>query len=153
MTPELYDDLERDEGLRLIAYCDTQGLWTIGYGHRPAAPGQTWTQQEARDAFYQDVARTVSALDAEIPWWRTLDDVRQDVVCEMAFNLGVGVPPCPAHPEGTGLQAFVNTLHFMVTKDYSRAASAMLASKWATQVHDRAIRLAFMMKTGARPAV
>ena len=152
MTPQLFADLERDEALRLVAYQDTVGRWTIGYGHAEGVKeGDRWTYNEAIDALHEDVAKAVAELDAELPWWRNLDDVRQDVMAELAFNMGVGVAPCPAHPNGTGLQEFVNTLHFIATKDFARASANLLLSKWATQVGARATRLAAMLKTGVRP--
>jgi lysozyme len=151
MTPQVFDDLMRDEGLRLTAYQDTRGNWTIGYGHTPAVEGERWTVNEAIDTLHEDVAKAVRDLDAKLPWWRTLSDVRQDVMAELAFNMGVGVAPCPEHPEGTGLQEFVNALHAMQTGNWSMASAGLLASRWASQVGARATRLAAMMKTGQRP--
>src|SRR5271170_6538099 len=102
-TPLLLADLRRDEGCRLTAYTDTVGVLTIGYGHTgdDVTPGMTWTQAEAAETLAQDVADTEAQLDGALPWWRTLNDVRQDCLAEMAFNLGVA-----------GLMGFHNTLAF-----------------------------------------
>lgn len=133
----LIADLERDEGLRLSAYQDTVGVWTVGYGHAYVHPGTVWTQAQADAMLRADVAHTEAALDAQLPWWRTLDDIRQDVVCEMAFNMGV-----------TTLCQFHNTLAAIKAGQWAQAAAGMLASHWAKQVHHRADRLAEQMLTG-----
>jgi len=140
-TPFLIDDLESDEGLRLHAYQDSVGVWTIGWGHTgpEVLPGLTWTSDEAHDGLVADIARTQNQLDARLPWWRTLNDVRQDVIVELAFNLGVG-----------GLLTFHNTLAAVQAGNWQLAASDMLLSKWAKQVGERAMRLANLMEFGHR---
>ena len=140
MTPQLFDDLKRDEGLRLTAYKDTVGVWTIGYGHAHVAPATVWTQAQADSQLHVDVARAVADLDSALGWWRDLDDVRQDVMAELAFNMGIGT-----------LLEFRNTLGAVQRGDYAAAADGMAASLWARQVGARALRLAAMMRTGARP--
>ncbi len=138
-TPLIIDDLKRDEGCRLHAYQDTLGIWTIGYGHAHVNPGTVWTQDEADSALAADVANVIHTLDARLSWWRKLDDVRQDVMAEMCFNMGF-----------ESLLGFKNTLAFIEAGNYGAASGGMLASKWASQVGARAERLAHMMKTGSR---
>ena len=139
MTPQLVDDLKRDEGLRLAAYRDTRGIWTIGFGHAGVAPGAVWTLDKANAQLAADIAGMAAGLDRALPWWRGLEDVRQDVLCEMAFNLGV-----------EGLLGFAGALRSVRAGDYAMASAQMLLSAWASQVGARARRLAAMMKTGAR---
>ncbi len=55
----------------------------------------------------------------------------------MCFNLGLG-----------GLLGFKETLHLIQSGQYVLAADAMLESKWAAQVKQRAVRLANMMRSG-----
>ena len=141
MTPILLKDLERDEGLRLAAYQDGGGRWTIGYGHAEGvAEGDIWTEDQAMSALHLDVAAAATQLDKALPWWRSLDDVRQDVMAELAFNMGIGT-----------LSTFHGTLGFIRERDFHQASVALLMSRWASQVGERATRLAAMMKTGARP--
>jgi lysozyme len=139
-TPFLISDLKRDEGLRLAAYQDSVGVWTIGYGHTPATPGGTWTQAQAEQALGDDIATAEAGLDKAAPWWRTLDDVRQDVLAEMAFNLGVA-----------GLLEFKVMLADVRAGAFGLAAAAMLMSQWADQVGERAMRLSILLEKGARP--
>jgi len=138
-TPLLISDLKRDEGLRLQAYPDTRGVWTIGYGHTPAVEGAVWTPEAATIQLSADLDRTLAEMDRQLAWWRTLDDVRQDALANMAFNLGVG-----------GLLAFHHMLDALEAKDWHTASAQMLLSEWAEQVGHRAERLAFMIRTGTR---
>jgi lysozyme len=140
-TPLLIEDLKRDEGLRLTAYQDTRGVWTIGYGHTPAVEGAVWTVEAAAIQLSADLDRTLAEMDRELSWWRGLDDVRQDALANMAFNLGVH-----------GLLAFGHMLEALQAHDWHTASAQMLLSHWAEEVEDRAERLAFMIRTGTRPS-
>lgn len=148
-------ELTRDEGKRLKAYRDTKGKWSIGIGHNltdcGAAPltrtvadilTNGISEAECDVLFDHDIAKAVTDLDRYLPWWRSLDPVRQRVIINMCFNMGWGA--------GTphGLHTFVNTLGFVQSKDYNRAANGMLASAWAKEVGMRAQRLAGMMRSG-----
>lgn len=143
-------ELRRDEGSRLKAYKCTADKWTIGIGRNLEAVGtaplnrskqdiieQGILPAEERALFNYDIDRTERDLDRKLPWWRKLDPVRQRVMLNMCFNLGI-----------TGLLGFVNTLGMIQRGDYDGAARNMLLSKWARQVGDRAKRLSTMMKTG-----
>lgn len=142
--PELIAQLKIDEGLRLTAYKDTVGVWTIGYGHAHVAPGTVWTREKAEQQLIIDVAEHNADLARKLPWVEKLDPVRRRVLQNMAFNLGVGEVGGKK-----GLLGFRNTLEYVRTGQYDEAARGMLASKWARQVGDRAVRLAKQMRTGA----
>ena len=141
-TPALKDELIADEGLREAAYADAGGVWTIGVGHTgpQVRRGLVWTRQTCLAALEQDIACVERGLDAQLGWWRVLSPERQDVLANMAFNLGV-----------EGLLAFRHTLQAVRAGDYAQAAARMLASEpWRSQVGARAERLAAQMRTGVR---
>ena len=144
-TPLLVSDLQRDEGLRLTAYPDpiSHGEpWTLGYGRaHGVSRGQTCTAEQALEWLNQDIAETELHLDASWPFWRTLDDVRQDSICNMAYNMGV-----------MGVLSFHHMIDNLEAHDYDGAANEMLDSEWAVQVGQRAQRLAYMIRTGTRKA-
>ena len=144
-TPLLVSDLQRDEGLRLTAYPDpiSHGEpWTLGYGRAHGiSPGQTCTAEQALEWLNQDIATAEASLDAHLSWWRTLDDVRQDSLCNMVFNMGIN-----------GLLGFHNMLADLLANDYDGAANEALDSAWAVQTGQRAQRLAYMIRTGTRKA-
>lgn len=141
--PELIAALKQDEGLRLTAYRDTVGVWTVGYGHAHVDPNTVWTREKAEAQLIKDVAEHNAELAVELPWVEKLDPVRRRVMQNMAFNLGIG-----SAASGKGLLGFRNTVEYVRTGQYDRAAAGMLASKWAKQVKGRAVRLANEMRTG-----
>jgi lysozyme len=141
-TAYLISDLKRDEGLRSEAYPDPLSggdPWTIGYGHTgpEVHAGLIWNEEQCESALLEDIVEHEEGLDTEIPWWRGLDDLRQDVLSNMAFNLGVG-----------GRLGFPAMLAATQAGDYATAADEMLDSQWADQVGQRAIRLSDQMRTG-----
>ncbi len=135
------EDLIRDEGLRLKAYQDTEGVWTIGFGHTgpEVYEGLRWTVEQARTVLYTNIDTAVEELDKALPWWRTLNPPRQDVLVNMMYNLGT-----------RRLLQFKNTLHAIHQGQFHTAAEEMLESRWAKQVKGRATRLAHQMRTGER---
>lgn len=134
------EQLKIDEGCRLNAYQDTVGVWTIGYGHTGGVKkGDKITQEQAEKYLLEDTleaARDASSLPVGFD---TLNAVRQAVLINMTFNLGL--------PK---LLGFKRTLAAFAIRDFDNAALYMLQSKWAKQVKDRAIRLAKQMKTGVK---
>ena len=132
-TLRLMAELERDEGRRLKIYFDSRGIPTIGIGRNLRSVGIS--DGEAEFMLGNDVARVVADLDQALPWWRKLDEDRQRVLANMAFNLGI-----------EGLCTFRHTLGAIERGDYTEASAAMLASLWAQQVGPRAVRLAARMR-------
>lgn len=138
----LLSDLEQEEGLRLVAYPDPRSggpPWTIGCGHtgREVHPGLVWTPADAVTALRADVTAVTTGLTTAIPWWLGLDDPRQDVLVDMAFNLGIH-----------GLFEFDTFLLLVKEGNYSHAALDMMGTAWAHQVGHRADRLSQQMAKG-----
>jgi lysozyme len=130
--------LRRDEGEILHVYPDSLGYWSIGVGRLlDKRRGGGITPEESEYLLNNDITRKSGELDYRLPWWRDLDEARQGVILNMAFQLGVD-----------GLLSFKNTLEYVRTKQYKKAASEMLNSKWASQTPLRAQRLSRQMETG-----
>ncbi|WP_065059534.1 glycoside hydrolase family protein [Paraburkholderia tropica] len=144
----LIADLRRDEGVRYSPYMDTTGHLSVGVGRNltvfPLPAGWTYplTDAQVNQLLTQDLQNTFAQLDAKLPWWRTLDAVRQRVIANMAFNLGVA-----------GLMTFKTALGAMQRGSYAIAAAAMLNSQWARQVGMRAQRLCYAMEHDVMLAV
>lgn len=134
--PALAGELRRDEGVRLKPYRDSVGKLTIGVGRNLDDKGIT--QEECDMMLQNDMVAHCMELDRKLPWWRNLDEIRQRVLANMAFNMGV--------PK---LLGFTNTLALVEAGDYAKAADEMLNSVWAKQVGLRAARLSAMMRTGS----
>jgi lysozyme len=99
------------------------------------------SREESAYLLLNDVRAMEQGLICALPWFSQLDDVRQRVLLDMAFNLGV-----------QGLLEFRRTLEAVRSGRYQQAAGMMLESKWAGQVGQRAQRLSQMMATGKDPA-
>lgn len=142
-------ELRRDEGVRYWPYKDTAvpPRDTVGVGHNlqakplPANWAYPLTPAQVAQLLDQDIADTFSNLDRNLPWWRQMDEVRQRVIANMCFNLGIGK-----------LLGFKNTLAAMQRGSYAVAAAGMKASAWYGQVGARAARLCAAMENGVMPA-
>lgn len=82
------------EGLRLQAYKDTVGVWTIGYGTialngMPIKPGQTITEADALQALLQDL-ETVRCPAIERLCKVELTDNEFCALVSFCYNLGIG---------------------------------------------------------------
>ncbi len=126
------------EGERLKPYRCTAGKLTIGVGRNLDDRGIS--REESAMLLDGDIRLLEIELFRALPWASALDDVRQRVLLDMAFNLGL-----------PGLLQFKRTLEAIRTGQYQQAATMMLDSLWARQVGQRAERLARMMATGATP--
>lgn len=82
------DFIKRHEALRLHAYKDAVGVWTIGYGHTSTAKqGMIITEAEAETLLKQDLKIAEDEIN------RHLLPLRQhqfDAVVSFVFNVGVG---------------------------------------------------------------
>lgn len=130
---KLAADLTRDEGRKATLYLDTRGIPTIGIGHNLKA--KPLSEAAIDQIFRDDVADVERDLDARVPWWRTLSEVRQRVLANMCFNLGI-----------EGLLGFKHTLAAIQEGRYDAAADLMAESLWDRQVGARADRLESMMR-------
>jgi len=142
---KLRAQLVEHEALRLRAYDDKtgkelrpgmklEGNLTIGVGHNLNARGIS--DDVSALILEEDIIIAKAGLDGAFPWWSSMSEVRQRVLLEMCFAMGI-----------TRLSKFKNTLAAMVAGRYDDAARGMLASLWAReQAPKRARRLAKMMR-------
>lgn len=134
----MFSQLKRHEGFRQFPYCDTVGVLTIGYGRNLEANGIS--QIEAEYLLEHDIQKAHEGCLSQIPFYGNLDEVRQAVLLNMAFNMGI-----------SGLLKWENTLEAIRQGDYDAGAEMMLQSKWSNQVGRRALELATMMRSGEWP--
>lgn len=131
-----------DEGFRATAYLDTVGVWTVGYGSttlfgRPVKEGDKVTPEQARLQLRADLYGAMICAADLFPRLNELNDVRQEVLVNMSYNLGPN-----------RLAQFRNLRSAIDHLEYRRAAEEMVDSKWYTQVGGRGQRLVAAMKTG-----
>ena len=126
-----------DEDYRKMAYKDTVGKLTIGYGRNLDDRGIS--EDEARIMALNDlyIAEVEAIGIIGKMTWERLTNARQRVLINMSFNLG-----------GPKLGEFKRMIMAVRQGKWIDAAAEMLDSKWATQVGNRAIRLANRMREG-----
>ena len=153
---DFIEKLIKSEGLVLNVYKDTLGIDTIGIGRNLEDRGIS--QQELddldiptinhiyeygiteADAIYlatNDVQIVEEELVRAHPCVDRLDSVRQLILMDMAFNMGV--------PRLCKFKKMWNAIH---EEDYPTAAKEMLDSRWSKQVKSRSTKLANAMHNG-----
>lgn len=135
---ELISQLKKQEGYREKPYRDIKKIWTFGYGFNIE---NGITEPEAAMLLEFRVAKLMHRLPMVMPDYKKLTPARQNVIINMAYNLGV-----------RGMLGFGDMHTAIKYDDYEMAACAMLDSLWAVQVGDepgqRAYELAVMMREG-----
>lgn len=99
--------LKIEEGFRSKVYRDTRGFQTIGYGFNVDA-GIT---KRAAEALCQAQAQELHEALSAYGWYANLDEPRQGVCLDIAFNGGIG-----------GLLGFKHMIDAIKTKDWPEAA-------------------------------
>jgi len=126
--------LIRHEGTRLKPYIDSVGKITIGFGTNLE---DGITREEALWLMRSRVATIEREMISRFPVYKTLDPVRQYVLLDMAYNMGVPT-----------LAKFKRMWAALEDGNYDLASEEMLNSRWAWQVGSRARELARMMASG-----
>lgn len=129
--------LIRQEALKLRLYKDSEGKWSIGVGRNIEDRGIR--ESEAYVMLDNDIEEATAQAES-MAFFSTLDPVRQDVLIDMIFNLGL-----------PRLRGFKKMLAALQVHDWETAAKEMLDSKWAMQVGNRALELVQMLRTGLYP--
>ena len=144
------------EGLRLQVYEDSLGIATIGIGRNLEDRGITPEELEWMDIPNMAIVHTMGITEADAmylaqndvqiveeellrshPCVENLDAVRQLVLVDMAFNMGV--------PRLGKFKKMWAAIH---ENNFDEAAKEMLDSRWANQVKSRSTKLAHAMHTG-----
>jgi len=88
-SPEGLALLKQWEGLRLRAYKDSGGVWTIGYGHiETAKPGMTITEEQATELLLDyDLPKYESAVNRYVTV--ALSQLQFDALVVFCFNVGI----------------------------------------------------------------
>ena len=145
----------KHEGIVLEPYKDSLGISTIGIGRNLEDRGITdgeleyigktmeevlekgLTEEEAYYLCMNDIAIVEKELLERKPLVNQLNDVRQMVLVDMAFNMGV-----------PRLLKFKNMWMAIEKVNYPLACEEMIDSRWANQVGNRAMKLSLAMKNG-----
>ncbi len=131
----LFTQLRLHEGVEHKPYKCTAGYLTIGVGRNIEERGLS--DDEIDYILSNDVDIVIDELGRTYDWFFDLSEVRQRVIADMVFNLGL-----------PRFSQFKNMIAAIEAEDYVQASNEMMDSRWAEQVGLRASRLAEMMETG-----
>ena len=135
---DLKTQLLREEGAESCAYQDSLGFWTIGVGRLiDSRKGGGLSNDEIDMLLENDIKKITEQIHKFLPWVSKLNEPRQAVMLQMAFQMGI-----------RGLLGFKRTLGSIEDGQFAEAADEMLQSEWAKQTPERANRLAQQMETG-----
>ena len=154
-SDELVKMIAIHEGIVLSVYQDHLGINTVGIGRNLDDRGITdgellfmnktiddiyddgLTEEEAYYLCMNDIAIVEKELLASKPIVNRLNAVRQMILIDMAFNMGV-----------PRLMQFKNMWLAIEKVNYLLACEEMIDSRWAGQVGSRAMKLSVAMKNG-----
>lgn len=125
----LVEQIKVSEGFRGESYLDSLDIPTIGFGTRLPL-----SEAEAELILQFRLNQKISHLLEMKPIVLTLTQSRQEVLFEMAYQLGVN-----------GLLKFKNMWRAIEDNDYATASAEMLNSRWHSQTPNRAEKLAKIM--------
>lgn len=122
----LVHDIQGSEGCRLTAYRDTNGFWTIGWGHKLDQSidwtGQEWTQETADAQLAADIDEADEQAQ-NLPEVPGLNICRTNAVIELVFNMGL-------HK----WMGFEKCRRALSKGDWATAAQELLQSDWDHEV-------------------
>lgn len=129
--------IKKHEGFSRFAYRCTAGKLTIGYGRNIDKNGGTGISElEADILLNSDIDRILGDLYT-FPWFAGLNHARKSALVDMVYNIGFA-----------GFCEFKDMIAAMEKLNFQAASRAMLDSRWAEQVGNRAIELAQLIKKG-----
>ena len=137
---DMRNRITRHEGIRRCVYEDQYGNPTIGVGHKlhkPVPADLCWGIAKIAAVLALDIehARGNAIHDLGEEAWSRTPPAQQDVLTEMAFQLG-----------GTGLMRFKKMLAAVRSADFETASEELLDSRLARQTPKRAKELACLMR-------
>ena len=138
----LLDRLKKHEGTKRgknglhAPYKDSLGKLTIGYGIL-IEPDEGGLYEEEAEYLLNNRANKAQVQAQSLPWFKRIDQTRQEVVVEMIFNLGL-----------SRFMGFKNMIAALEKQDYKEAAKEGRDSKWFNQVKGRGVTLMNIMETG-----
>lgn len=116
------------EAMKLRAYKDSVGVWTIGIGHAfgdpVVTPGMVITEAEALEIFARDLRKYEDAVDrgVKVP----LADHERDALVSICFNIGIGI----ANPKKGQKPGFLGSSFLKRLNEGDRAGCAKAIMSW-----------------------
>ena len=121
---DLIRTLKLHEGTNPFVYIDTNGFSTIATGRCVDKRCEHGLSQDEIDYLLANDIKNFTAQLSGKPYYIGHDKVRQEVLVELVFNMGI-----------EGVEKFKNFLNAFAFKHYSVAVGELKNSLWAEQVH------------------
>ena len=128
--------LIRHEGLELKPYRCTSDKLTIGVGRNLDDRGITHTT--AMQMLDEDIELSIEDLRRNLSWFDEMPEPVQEALINLTLNMGI-----------VRLMQFRKTIAFLRDREWDKAATEMLDSRYATQVGRRADEVADMIRSAA----
>lgn len=117
-----------------------ESLRAVGAAYDDILAGeQTLSDEQIDSLLDRDIEEAIDNCHEIFPNFSTLTDVRQRVLVDMMFNLGL-----------KRFQTFKKMISAAKARDFDKAADEMKDSRWYVQVKGRAVTLEAMMRTGVK---
>lgn len=127
--------LEFDEDKRHRPYRCSEGFLTVGVGRN--IDDRPFSDDEIALMLKNDIAIVEAALDRNLPWWRSMNEARQQALANVCFQMGI-----------SRLLGFKKSLELLKAGRWDAAAAEFLNSKWAKQTPKRAKRVTDLIRIG-----
>lgn len=125
----------KHEGFKPHVYKCSKGFLTVGYGFNLE---NGWLPKSVADLWLNIKLENIeSELSRRIDFWSKLNEARQAVLIDMAYNIGV-----------EGIFKFKKMLCYLDLNDYEMASKEMVNSDWFREVPNRVSELQKIMLTG-----
>ena len=131
---KLNEKIASEEGFSDVLYICPAGYKSIGYGFNLDA---TRMPLEVADLWLDLNIQELKRRLAHFEWLSKLDEPRQIVIYDMAYQLGIN-----------GMLAFTSMINSLRAERYHEAAEHLLDSRYARQTPNRAMRNAEILRTG-----
>lgn len=142
----LLESIKENEGFRSYVYKDNLGFETIGYGFKVSSLSNEEIEfnggsiepmsEKVADKILERKVKILSPkVFAALPWLQAKSQNIQDVIIEMAYQLGLN-----------GMLNFKNTLKFIKEDELAKASENMRKSRWYSQTPKRVEKLIRKLK-------
>lgn len=131
LIDNLKENIKKNEGWSSIAYTDSLGFKTIGYGFKLSELDtnySTMNKEEAESILDDKVIKLITSASKKFEWLLYQPKTIRLVIYEIIYQIGL-----------TGFSKFKKTIKFLKNKEYVKAAFELLDSKLAEQAYKRTL--------------
>jgi lysozyme len=137
LSSSLIKMVKRHEGKRLKAYKDTEGYWTIGYGHKLSVWIDSIDDATAEQFLTDDLTLALMSAKRIFYGFDSFSQNRKDALTDFVFNVGAA-----------GAEKFHHMIIAIADNDWNKAADELKTSLWYKEVGIRGPELVGLIRNG-----